>query len=132
MSPLLRLTRMEDFSGTLTFAFAPGGELTFLGGIAKVDDDDPLDWLSRYPGLETYHEADTPDDTDADPAAWTESDAPFDPRALTVSELRDALTEQAPGDEERRALAALERQGDGRTTALGAIDAPDSDTEDST
>lgn len=124
MPTRLRLTRPPEFSGTLSFAFAPDGELTFADGVTTVPDEDPLDWLGRYPALEAVDSSDTPDETPGDDAAaWDESDAPFDPRALTVAELRDALADATPSDAERDALADLERRGDARATALDAIDA---------
>jgi hypothetical protein len=127
MPTRLHLTHQPDFSGTLPFAFAPDGELTFADGVTTVPDDDPLDWLSRYPGLDVVDDADAPapDSPNSDDAeTWDESDAPFDPRALTVSELRDAVADADPTPAERTALAALEREGDGRSTALEAIGAP--------
>lgn len=131
MPTRLHLTRQADFSGTLYFGFAPGGELTFSDGVTTVPDDNSLDWLSRYPALEVVNESDAPapDGSDDDAASWGESDAPFDPRALTVAELRDALEDADLSDADRTALAALERAGDSRATALDAIDAPSTDGE---
>jgi len=124
MPTRLHLSRPADFSGTLSFAFAPDGELTFADGVTTVPDDDPLDWLSRYPALDVADESDAPD-TDPDADAWDETDVPFDPRALTVDEVRAAVDEYDLSDEQRRDLAELERAGDDRTTALDAIDAPE-------
>jgi len=145
MTQHLHLPRAPAFSGTLAFAQLPGGELHFEDGEATVSDDVDLDGrLDRYPHLErgsppepteagTQAAADTPDtdadaDVDADePAAEAESeaDAPFDPREMTVDEVRAAVDEYDPSDDERQVLADLEDAGDDRTTALDAINAPE-------
>lgn len=47
---------------------------------------------------------------------------PIDPTDHTVAELRDALSEEQFDTEALAAIEAAERAGDGRTTALDAID----------
>lgn len=133
MPTRLHLTRETEFSGTLPFGAAPGGELTFADGVTTVPDEDPLNWLGRYPALEVVNDDDAPEtdtetETEADADPFAEADVPFDPRAHTVAEIRDALDEYDLSDAQRRDLAEIERAGDRRTTALEAIDAPPAPT----
>ena len=118
MPTRLHLTRDPDFSGTLPFAFAPDGELTFADGVTTVPDDDSLDWLSRYPALDVVDESDAPDETDVDDA-----DGPLalDPSNYTVSELRDALDVSELSDSDLDATLAAEESGKDRDTAKEAI-----------
>jgi len=109
----LRLTRPESYSGTLTFAFAPGGELTFEDGVATVSPDTDVELVcDRYPHLEPLRE-DDPDPTAADP--------PLDPGEYSVRDLRETVSDGDFSDADLRAIHDAERNGEERTTALDIL-----------
>lgn len=59
-------------------------------------------------------EEDGPPDDDVEP--------PFDPSDYTIDELEAELAERELSDDERSALLKAEREGDGRTGAVDAIE----------
>lgn len=69
MPHYLHLTNPPDYTGTLPFSRAPGGELTFEDGATTVSDDVDVALLTdRYPNLEPSSEApaaDSAGETDA-------------------------------------------------------------------
>ena len=125
MTQHLHLTRSPDYTGTLTYSFAPGGELTFEDGQTTVSDDVDVDRLvARYPALKVVSDPRPAEPApDSEPASDT-TDAPFDPNEHTVSALRERLDEDTEYTAaELEALRAAEADGKARETALDAIDA---------
>ena len=131
MPTRLELTRQPEFSGTLPFSFAPGGELTFADGVTTVPDDDPLEWLSRYPALDVVNESDAPAETTAaDTAESADKPLALDPSNYSVSDLRDALSVTDLSVSDLEATLAAEESGKDRDTATEAIRGAMADAEE--
>jgi hypothetical protein len=120
----LRRTSVDtpDIEPGETFDASDAVRRAFPDKLAAVDTDDGAD------SEDTDADSDAAD-SDSEDAADDVS-APVDPADYSVRDLRDELAAGAYGPAELDALAAAERAGDDRTTALDAIaDAQDTDTD---
>ena len=131
--PRLHITagsEATDGEQTYTFGAHPDGELTFVDGVAEVDDDVAAAVVDRYPNIERLEDrletADADEDSESDEepdgGAADTAEAPLNPAEYTIDELDDELSERDFSDEELQALRAAEQRGPDRAGAAEAID----------
>lgn len=124
--PELRYTRDNDG----VFHHVPSGSYLGVGDTLTVDTDEAETLLNH--GIATFEKVDSdgesePDsesDESASAPSEATSEAPFDPRSFSVTELRDRLAEADLSSDDLDALEALEnnRAHGPRSTALDAIE----------